>query len=165
MCDPVTLTIAATAVAAGGQIMKGVGESQQYRYQANIDDQNAQLAAQQANDSNQNTNLEAQRRYRDASKVQGEQTAAMAANGLDLNFGSPVNVQQDSKMIANEDIAQIYKGGFERTRGFDINSWNYQSQAAAGRAKAKGAVMQGIFGAASTALGGASQVGKMGGFG
>ncbi|MDH7973683.1 hypothetical protein QH494_15940 [Sphingomonas sp. AR_OL41] len=167
MCGPlaVPLMIASTVISSAGQVMAGIGQSQQANYQAQVNDQNAKLSAQQANDSNQNTNLEAQRRYRTLAQTKGAQQAAMAANGVDLNFGSAVDVQRDTAMIGAEDVAQIYKGGAERTRGYDIQGWNYASQAAADRAKAKGALLQGIMGGLGTALGGASQVVKMGGFG
>lgn len=161
MCDPVSLGIAATVVSTAGAVTSGIGQAQQSRYQAQIADQNARLANDQARDSIENTNLEAQRRYRALAQTKGAQTAAMAANGVDLNFGSPVDIQKDTAMVGAEDIAQIYKGGNERTRGFDINAFNYKSQAAANRAQASGALMKGIFDGVSTALGGASQAGFM----
>ncbi|MDB5707859.1 MAG: hypothetical protein JWN66_4975 [Sphingomonas bacterium] len=163
MCDPVTLTIAATAVAIGGQVMSGIGQAQQYRYEAKIADQNAHLANEQAHDSIDNTNLEAQRRYRELSQTKGAQQAAMAANGLDLNFGSPVDIQKDTAMIGAEDLAQIYKSGFELTRSHEITAWNYKSQAAGKRAQATGALINAGFQAVGTALGGASQAAGMGG--
>ena len=165
MCDPVTLTIAATAVAAGSKLMAGIGEAQQDRYAASVADQNAHMSAEQAHDSITNTNLEAQRRYRALAQTQGQQQAAMAANGVDINFGSAADIQRDTAMIGAEDVAQIYKGGNERTRGYDIEGYNYSSQAAAKRSQASGALVQGIMGAVGTALGGASQVSKMGGCG
>ena len=60
-----------------------------------------------------------------------------------------------------EDVAQIDKAGSERTKGFDTESWNYRSEAAAQRSKASGAIVSGFMNAASTALGGASQMAKM----
>lgn len=161
MCDPVTLTIAAAAVAAGGQVMSGIGTAQQYRYQASVDKQNAAIAQGQAQDSIANTNLEAQRRYREVSQMKGAQQAAQAANGVDINFGSAVDVQRDTAMIGAEDVAQIYKGGNERTKGFEINAFNYKSSAAANKAKAKGAMIKMAFDVAGTALGAASQVSGM----
>ena len=160
MCDPVSigLMVASAAVTAGGQVMSGIGQSNQYKYQASIDKQNASIANGQARDAIENTNLESQRRYREASRVQGQQQAAMAANGVSLDFGSAVDVQRDSKMIAAEDITQIYKAGNEKTKGFEINAFNYRSSAAANNEKAKGAMTAAIFGAASTALGAASQM-------
>ena len=161
MCDPVTLTIAATAVAATGKIVAGQGQAKQYRYEAQVADQNARLANAQARDSIENTNVEAQRRYRQLSQTKGAQIASMAANGVDLNFGSAVGLQRDTAMIGAEDVGQVYKGGNERTKGYEVNALNYRSQAAGGRAKATGAIINSVFDAGSTALGGASQVSQM----
>ncbi len=162
MCGPAALAGASAAVGAAGQIVGGIGQAQQYRYQAKIDRHNAGLANDQARDSIETTNLEAQRRYRELSQIKGAQIAGMAANGVDLNFGSAVDIQRDTAMIGAEDVGQIYKGGNERTRGFEINAFNYRSSAAANQAKAKGAITSALFGAAATALGGASQAMKLG---
>lgn len=166
MCEPTTiLTIASAVVSTASSVMSGIGASQQANYAAQVNEQNAKLANEQAKDSIQNTNLEAQRRYRQLAQTQGRQQAAMAANGIDLNFGSPVNVQKDTAAIGAEDIGQIYKAGFQQTHGHDVSAWNYGSQAAADRARARGAMVQGIMGGLSSALGGATQAGKAGVFG
>jgi hypothetical protein len=161
MCDPVSLTVAATAVTMAGQVSQGMGQAAQYRYQATVDRQNARLANEQARDSIANTNLEAQRRYRDLAQTKGDQTAALAANGVDLNFGTPTDIVKDTAMIGAEDIGQLYKGGNERTRGFEINAFNYRSSAVGNRARARGAETAAAFGAVGSALGGASQVSKL----
>lgn len=165
MCVPVlaAAAIASAVVGSASQVMSGIAQSQQARYSANIADQNAHLAADQANDATLNTNLALRQRYREGAQTAGRQTAAMAANGIDLNFGSAVNVQEDTAMIVGEDAAQIAKQGFQQARGHDIEAWNYQSQAAADRAKGKSAMLQGIMGGISTALGAASQFGGSGG--
>lgn len=164
MCLPalaLPLMVASTVISSAGAVMSGIGQAQQARYQAGIADQNAHIAEGQAHDAILNTNLEAQRRAREIGQTKGAQEAAMAANGVDLNFGSAVDVQKDTAMIGAEDLAQIYKGGNEQTKGFEINAFNYRSQAAADRAKAKSAMLQGIMGGLSTALGGASQISGM----
>src|SRR3954465_8007051 len=148
MCAPalaVPLLIASTVVSTGGAILSGIGQKQQADYQAQGADQNARIAENQAQDSILNTNLAAQRRYRDLAQTKGAQTAAMAANGVDLNFGSAVDLQRDTAAIGAEDLAQIYKGGNERTRGFEINAFNYRSEAQGDRAKGSGALIDGIF--------------------
>lgn len=166
MCVPLAagLALAGAAVSATGSIMGGIGQSQQLRYQAAISDQNAKLANQQARDSIENTNLEARRLSRDHAQLKGQQEAALAANGVDLSFGSAGDIQRDSAMIYGEDQAQLYKAGNERTKGFEVNAWNYKSKAAGERASAKNAITNGIFGAVGTALGAASQIagGKFG---
>lgn len=160
MCDPVTLMVAATTVKTVGSVVSGIGQKQVADYQANVADQNARLAENQAQDSIQNTNLEAQRRYREIAQTKGAQTAAMAANGVDLNFGSAVDLQKDTAATGAEDLTQLYKAGNEQTKGFEINAFNYRSQAAGDRAKGQGALIDGIFGGVATALGGAADVKK-----
>lgn len=150
--------IASTAVSAGGQIVGAIGKSQQATYAASIAERNRVQAANQAKDAAENTALEAQRRYRQLNQTRGAQLAAMAANGVDLNFGTAVDVQRDTLMIGAEDVGQIYKAGNEKVKGFDNEAWNYAAEGAAQRAKAKGAIVEGVFGAAGTALGGASQL-------
>jgi hypothetical protein len=163
MCVPVAvgLAVASAAAAIGGQVTKGIGEAQNYRAQAQIADNNQRIANNQASDSIQNTNLEAARYSRETSQLKGQQQAMMAANGVDLNFGSAVDVQKDTAGIAAQDLTQLYKSGNERTKGFEINAFNYQSAAAVDRAKASGAVTGAVFGSISTALGAASQINKM----
>lgn len=159
MCLPLVpaLAVASAAISSVGAVMGGIGQAQQARYAASVEDQNAHLANQQAQDSILNTNLEAQRRRREQAQTAGEQQAAMAANGVDTNFGSAVDLQKDTAAIGAEDVGQIYKAGDQRTKGYEINAYNYRSQAASDRAKASGAMMSGIFGGLSSALGGASQ--------
>lgn len=161
MCDPVTLTIAATAITAGGQIMSGISQQQQSNYAAGIATRNAGIAANQAKDAEANTQKEAQRRYRQSAQSLGAQQASLAANGVDINFGTSVALQGDSRMFAAEDVGQIYKAGSERAKGFDNEAYNYRAESEAQKAKGRGAMMEGLFGAAGTALGGATQVSKL----
>jgi len=160
MCNPVVLIAAAAGVNAVGSVVSGIGQKQVLDYQAQVADQNAKLAEDQAQDSIQNTNLEAQRRYRDLAQTKGRQVAAMAANGIDLNFGSAADIQRDTAATGAEDLAQIYKGGNERTKGFEINAFNSRAEATGDRARGKGALIDGIFGGVATALGGAASAVK-----
>lgn len=162
MCIALTpLMIAATAVSTIGSVVGAIGQAKQANYAASIADRNAKIAAGQAADSVQNTNLEAHRRARLLAQTQGDQQAALAANGVDINFGTSLDLQRDTAMIGAEDLGQIYKAGNERTRGFDTQSGNYRAEASAQRAKASGAIVNGLFDAVGTALGGASQIAKL----
>jgi len=160
MCVPVmaAVAIASTVASIGGQIVKGSAEAQQAKMEGGIARQNAALSNAQAKDSLANTQIEAKRRYQEGAQLEGQQQAAMAANGIDLGFGSALQVQRDTKMITGEDVGQIYKAGYQKARGYEINAFNYSSQAAAAQSKASAAGLGTVFGVASTALGGASQV-------
>jgi hypothetical protein len=168
MCGPaaiVPLLIASAVVTAGGQIYSGIAQSNQAQYEGKIADRNAHLAEDQARTAQENTRLEAQRRYRAQSQVQGAQLAAMSANGIDAGFGSAETVQSDTAMIGSEDVSQIYQAGFQRTKGYDISAANYLSEASAKRKAASNALVMTGFGVASTALGAATQISKIPGGG
>lgn len=160
MCDPGTLLIASTAAAAIGSGVGALQSAAASRYQARVADRNAQLAAEAGATIDRNTKLEAQQRYRQQGQYAGQQVAAMAANGLDLGFGSALDVQRDTAMIGAEDIGRLYEGGFERRRGNDIEGSNYRSQAQGERQAATGALVKGAFDFGSTVLGGATQYSK-----
>ena len=160
MCPPV-LAIAAGVATAASSIMGGIAQSNQANYAAEISDRNAKISANQANDATENTKLEAQRRYRALAETKGRQQAAMAANGVDINFGTAVDLQRDTAMLGAEDIGQIYKAGNEQAIGFDREGWNYKAEGSAARSRGKNAMALGFVGAAATALGTASQVAKM----
>ncbi|MDW3502945.1 hypothetical protein NQ272_27715, partial [Escherichia coli] len=79
----------------------------------------------------------------------------MAAGGLDLGFGNAADLQADTAMLGREDAQRIIDQGANAVKGFDIESSNYRSQAQASRQAASGALVDGVFGVATTALGGA----------
>lgn len=161
MCDPVSISLAAaTAVTAAGQGYSAMQQAAMGRYQSKVNEQNARLSSEQARDAQERTKLEARQLYRKIGATSGQQTAAMAANGIDLSFGSAVDVQRDTAMQGAEDVAQLYKSGYEEARGLEINASNYRSQAAADRANAHASIVSGVFGVGSTILGGATQYAK-----
>nr|WP_241527192.1 hypothetical protein [Sphingomonas turrisvirgatae] len=84
----------------------------------------------------------------------------MAANGVDLGFGSALRVQQDTMMLAREDATSIARAADERVRGFDIRSSNARAEAKAARSRASGAIVGSIFDASKSILGGATQYTK-----
>jgi hypothetical protein len=163
MCLPLAVGLAAASAVAtiGGTLVGAQGAANQANYAAQVSDQNARLSQEQSHNSVLNTNLEAQRNYRKIGQTKGAQQASMAANGVDTGFGSALNVQHDTAMLGAEDTAQIYKAGNERTKGYDINAFNYATDANANRAKAKGAIIGGVFSSLGTALGAASQISRM----
>lgn len=163
MCDPVSigLVVASTAVTMGGQYMQGKAAYTTAKYQQSAAAANMQLADDQAKAEIGNTKLAAQRRYREASQLEGNQRAAMGANGIDLNYGSAVDVQRNDKMIAAEDVGQIYKEGFNKTQGYLIDAYGERLKGMAAKSSAKGAQWATGLGMLGTALGGASQISKM----
>lgn len=165
MCDPGSIALAATVasavVGAGGALYAGKAAQQQGAYEAKIADRNAHLADQQAQDANERGFKEARDYQRKVAQIKGQQQAAQAANGIDTDFGSALQTQEDTAMIAAEDARTIYGNTENEVKGFEINAFNYQAQGRAAKAKGNAAMTAGIFGAASSLLGGATQFGKI----
>jgi hypothetical protein len=163
MCVPIGIALAAasTVTSIAGQFVQGKAAYTNAKYQQSAANANAALADDQAKQEIDATKLAAQRNYREAGALEGKQQAAMAANGIDTTFGSAAQVKSDSRMLANEDAAQIYKEGFNKTQGYVIDAYNEKLKAGAARSAARGAGWATGIGMLGTALGGASQISKM----
>jgi hypothetical protein len=161
VCDPLTLTIAATAVAAVGTGVSAVQQSNASNYRAQIDDRNAKLETEAANQENENTRLSALDHYRKVAQLKGQQVAGAAGNGVVTDFGTAADNVSDTDMLANEDVNRIYKQGYQNARSRDIAAWNDRASANANRSAADGALINGAFSVGSTVLNGATQYGKL----
>jgi hypothetical protein len=163
LCDPISigLTVASTVATMAGQYVQGQAAYTQAKYEQAGAVANRHLADQQAKDEIDRTKKTAAQRYRQASQLEGQQQAAMAANGVDINFGSPLDVLKDSKMVAAEDVGNIYQQGYQNTNGYLIDAYNYRLKGMAAKSAASSAQWATGIGMAGTALGGASQISKM----
>jgi hypothetical protein len=155
MCLPIAVIAGATM--AAGQLISGIQGMQAANYEGELARRNAALEVERARDSNERGRLEARSFYRDVGSIKGQQVASMAANGIDVGFGSAVRTQEDTQMLADEDASSLYRNIGERTRGFDINASNFRSEAAAARARGRSALVGGVIGAASSLMGGFQQ--------
>jgi hypothetical protein len=141
--------------------MQGMQGMMASSYEANIAKRNAAMEVDRARDSIDRGRDEARDFYRTVGQVKGQQTAAMAANGLDVGYGTALTVQQDTAAGADEDATNLYRNVNERTRGFEINASNYRAEAAAARQKGKAAMVSSVFQAGSSLMSGFSQQSAM----
>lgn len=158
MCLPAAaIAIIAAGAQAAGTLVQGYSAMQQGNYEAAVDKQNAVLAHNAANESIKQGQVEARDFYRKVGQVKGQEAASMAANGIELGYGSANRIEQDTQMQANEDASTLYKNINERTKGFAIESGNYLMDAKAKKQQGLAAFVGSAFGAASSALGGFQQ--------
>ena len=118
-------------------------------------------ASASAADAIERGNVDQLRHYREVSAKMGAQRAAMAANGLDVSFGSAADIVADTALIGEEDAKTLADNNAKDVRGYLIQGANYQAEAASQRAGGRAAVVSGIFGAANSILGGATQYKKL----
>lgn len=157
MCDPVTLGSVAAGVSAIGKGYSALVANAQARGAAAQDRVNMQEANRSAADAIQQGNIDQQQHYRQVSAQLGQQRAAMAANGIDIGFGSALDVTGDTAMIGSEDAATISENTVRKARGFQIQAANYESDARSQKLAGRAALVKGAFDVGSTILGGAQQ--------
>lgn len=161
MCAPPVLAAGAAVAAAAGTMASGLSQASDLRYQAKVADRNAQLTNEQTLDAIQRGQLDRVQLDRKYSQLQGQQQAAMAANGIDLSFGSAEQIASDTAMLRNEDASALYTNQANEIRGFDIQASNYRGEARAKRQAATGAIVSAAFSSASSLMGGANQYSQL----
>lgn len=136
------------AAAAAGPIMQGYGnylsgqaQSEAYDYQAQVAENNVQVAKQQGA-------YDASRMMVMASKKIGSQEAGFAASGVSLQSGSAMAVLASSAATAELDRQNILHGA-------DIKAVNFANQASIDRIAAKNTKSASLLGLAAGGIGGA----------
>ena len=153
--------MAATAMQTAGTIVSGVNQAKASKYSAKVREQNAAMDRAAARDAVERGQIEEQKQYRDNAQRQGAQRAAMAANGIDVDFGSAAIIQDDAKRIGWMDAQTVRENARREVKGYEISAFNNDAGAATDRANAKSAMWSTVFDAGGTMLGGAQQYRKL----
>jgi hypothetical protein len=155
------MAMASSAVGAAGSIFGGMQANAQGKHDSAMARRNADLEIEGYRDDRDAALGERRDYWRKVGAVKGQQIAAMAANGIDVNFGSAARIQEDTQMLANEDAENLYRNQYQKQRGRLINASNFASEAKAARARGKAALTSSFFSAGSSLLGGAVQAGQL----
>lgn len=162
MCLPAAgMMIAATALSAVGAGVGALSAHSQAQYQSKLSEVNARAAGAQANDANERGKLDLQAQMRRNAQLAGEQRLAMAANGIESDFGSAFDLQRDTAMLAAEEYSTIQRNTEREMAGYDTQGANYRAEAKAAKQAGKAALVKGVFDMGTTILGGAQQVNKI----
>jgi hypothetical protein len=150
MCDP--LTIASTALAAVGSVVKGYASSSAGKLSAQIARGNAEIAGIEGN-------IKENRVRAAVDRTIASQTAHFSANNLDPSYGSPL-------LIAGLSAAQGEVDARTVTAETRLKQLGLESEASAAEQQAKADVFAGWFGAGTALLSGAAKgFGGVGGAG
>lgn len=135
MCEPTTLAVASL-------VLTGIGGVTTYRAQRaaadtaeQIAEQNAGIARQQAEQERQIGNIEEERQLRRVRAALGTQRATLAANGLDINTGTALDLQAETAGFGMADALNIRTNALRRAWGFEVDAVNSTNE---GRARAAG---------------------------
>jgi hypothetical protein len=155
MCDlGIALAIGSTLIGAAGQVQEAKASSQAAKYNAQVANMNADLANTQAKQAIESGAREEQMKRLQTSQLIGKQKAAMAANGVDLNFGSPLDTIVDTAKMGELDAQTIRTNSYREAYDYRVKGANYTAEGKIDEAKARNAESAGFMGAIGTILGG-----------
>lgn len=138
-------TIGSGALSAYSAIQNGAAQADA----ANAAARQQEQAAQQAIEAGER---EYQLTRRRVGALQGENRAALAASGIDVNSTAALDLINDTNLQAEEDMFAIREDAARRASGFGQQAANYRTEARNAKSSSR-------WGAVNTALGTAARVG------
>ncbi|TIW56677.1 MAG: hypothetical protein E5V54_11190 [Mesorhizobium sp.] len=158
MCDLSTiLTLGSTLLGAAGAVQSAQATASANNYNAKVQDMNARLSERRAKDAIDRGQLEEQKKRQQASQIEGQQRAAMAANGVDLTFGSPLDTLVDTATMGELDALTIRTNATREAYDYKVDAVNKRAGANMSRMAASSASTGGYLDALGTVLGGAGK--------
>lgn len=160
-----TLAIGSMVAGAAGGILGGIGarkkadaEAQAANYQAAVARNNQIIAERYGEYAIGKGRTQAElSNYRTAQAV-GTAKATQAAQGVDVNTGTPVDVRRSIKELGELDAATIVNNSLSEAYGYKVKAMGFGAEAQLDTMKAKYAEEAGDYAVASSLLGGASSV-------
>jgi len=125
-----TTQMLALGTSIAGTGMQAVGQMNAAEAAKAAAERNAQMATMMGHDAQDRGDLEQQRVGRQVSAVRGQQTANMAANGLDLSGGTPAAVLAQTDYYGLEDQRTTVNNANREAAGYKNRANGYASEAA-----------------------------------
>lgn len=167
------LAAVSTAMGAYGMYAQGQQQKAQAEYQAAvannnaiIAEQNAQIQDRAAQDALSRGRIEEQQHRLKVAQIKGTQRSALAASGVAVDTDSALDVLADTAMLGEMDALTIRNNAERESYNFQVGAYNARAQAGNFRAESgllsmagSNAARNGTWGAATTLIGGAAQIG------
>jgi hypothetical protein len=118
-----------------GSYSQAKGHQQGLEAQAAVARNNAQYANWQGDDAVERGKNEVARTQLRISQTKGAQRASMASRGLDLTFGTPLELLEDTDFLGKTDIATINDNFAKEAWAFRQQAGNYEANAGILRAQ------------------------------
>lgn len=144
-------------ISAVGTIAAGVAQKNALDYQAQVANNNAIIAAQNAQYTIEAGQSKAATESLKQAEIGGEIKAAQAANGIDVNTGSNKAVQISQRELGNLSTKQTLANAQLQQYGYLSQQTNFQAQSKLDTYEGSQALTGAELGAAGTALGTAAK--------
>jgi len=143
MCLP-ALTIASAVLSGFGAYGQAKAANAQADYNASVADNNAKMATYQAEDAQRRGEEEAINKNRQTAQLRGEQRATMAARGLDLTYGTPQSLIDQTDYFGQVDTNTLRDNAAREAFARRTDASNYTASASAARASKTSPVFAGL---------------------
>jgi hypothetical protein len=159
------VTIGSLALTAASTVMGAIGKSQEAaaqagmaNYQAQVARNNQQVAEWNAQRALQQGQVDEQNQRLKSAALLGSQRAALAAQGGDVNSGSPLDIQADTARAGEYDAQTIRNNAALKAYGYRVQGANAGAEANLDDYKAASTMSALPYGVGSTLLGGAKSL-------
>ena len=156
LLDPFTLGILGAGVSAAGSIVGGISSSNAAKYQAQVAENNALIERQNADYA-----MKAGEAQTEKSSLRGAANlaaikASQAANGVDVNTGSNLDVQESARETNKLDTLTTLNNAQLQAYGYRTQATAFESQAQLDKSAANSDLIGGFLGVGGSLLGNAS---------
>ena len=150
------LGVVGTGMSMYGMAQQASAQQDSMNYQAQIANNNAIIAKQNADTATAQGEAQVQANQRKTASLVGAQRAALSANGIDANSGSALDVQSSASEMGQLDDLTIRYNAQQTARNYLIQGAGYTAQAGLDQMGAANAGAAGTVGMTSSLLGGAA---------
>ena len=163
MCELATiLTLGSTLLGAAGSIQQGQAAAKAAKYNNDVAQMNATISERRAKDAIERGATEEQKKRQQVAQVLGQQQAAMAANGVDLTFGSPLDTMVDTSVLGELDALTIRTNAYREEYDYRVQASNQRAGGQLALMEGKAAKTAGYLDGFGTILGGAGKAYRSG---
>lgn len=151
-----TAGTAASGIGTASALIGGASSALNFMYQSQVASNNAKIAKQDVGQALlAGQNAEQIQRLRTGREI-GQEKSAQAANNIDVNVGSPVDVRQATANTGEMDALTIRYNARRQAYGYGIDASNYSAQAGMDKFGAAEAGVEGGLSGLSSYIGGAT---------
>lgn len=121
-------TGALSALQLGSSFSQSLSIKAQGDYESSVLNLNARFSELQAEDALRRGKRDATQFKREAKKLMGSQRVSLAAQGIDIESGSALDVQLDTAEQVEEDIISIKNNAWKEAWGYRVQAMDYRNQ-------------------------------------
>jgi hypothetical protein len=141
-----------------GALQQASAASAQANYAAKVAEVNKQTSLYAADDARKRGAAAEEQQRLKTKQLAGRQRAVLAANGVELSSGSPLDVLTDTASVGELDALTVRGNANREALGYEAQARNYGYDANLDRMRAQAAATAGPISAAGTLIGGLGSV-------